>query len=58
MGVVKNAAADLAGEAEQVTGAVVHNDKLEERGRLRRIDAQARELEEEDEGTEATEPDS
>jgi len=51
MGVVKNAAEDLAGEAEQVTGTVLRNEKLEEHGRRKRVDAQARELEEDTEAT-------
>jgi uncharacterized protein YjbJ (UPF0337 family) len=55
MGVVKNAAADLAGEAEQVTGAVLGNEKLAEHGRRKRVQAQARELEEEDDDNDLSE---
>ncbi len=49
MGIAKNAAKDLAGEIEQVAGAVVNNDEMEEHGHQKRVDAQARELQEQDE---------
>jgi hypothetical protein len=51
MSVAKNAAKDLVGEAEQVTGAALHKKDLEEKGHEKRVEAvQDEEVEEAKDG--------
>lgn len=47
MGVAKNAAKDIAGEAEQLVGAATKNEELEEKGQQKRTEAAAAEEREE-----------